>query len=102
MRDYDTQRKLFASKNVKHADLTKIKPIDVTSVDERTKHVVEVALNALPAYASDAVLVLGYTAEDAFWEVVLEACAFGATLAKIEASIDCESIEASKPLLTRL
>jgi hypothetical protein len=34
--------------------------------------------------------------------IVLEACAFGATLAKIEASIDCESIESSKPLLTRL
>ena len=50
--DYDTQRKLLASKNVKHADLTKIKPVDVASVDERTRHVVEVALNALPAYAS--------------------------------------------------
>lgn len=34
--------------------------------------------------------------------IVLEACAFGASLAKIEASIDCESIESSKPLLTRL
>ena len=52
VRDYDTQRKLLASKNVKHADLTQIKPIDVSSVDERTRHVVEVALNALPAYAS--------------------------------------------------
>ena len=30
--------------------------------------------NALAAYASDAVLVLGYTAEDAFWEVAHEAC----------------------------
>ena len=50
--DYDTQRKLLASKNVKHADLTKIKPIDVASLDERTRHAVEVAMNALPAYAS--------------------------------------------------
>jgi hypothetical protein len=34
--------------------------------------------------------------------IVLEACAFGASLAKIEASIDCDSMESSKPLLTRL
>lgn len=38
-------------------------------------HASESSGNALAAYASDAVLVLGYTAEDAFWEVVLEACA---------------------------
>ena len=50
--DYDTQRRLLASKNVKHADLTKIEPIDVAALDDETRHVVELALNALPAYAS--------------------------------------------------
>ena len=37
--DYDTQRRLLASKNVKHADLTKIEPIDVAALDAR-RHVV--------------------------------------------------------------
>jgi serine/threonine protein kinase/glycine cleavage system regulatory protein/CRP-like cAMP-binding protein len=50
--DYDTQRRLLASKNVKHADLTKIEPIDVAALDYETRHVVELAMNALPAYAS--------------------------------------------------
>ena len=38
-------------------------------------HASESSSNSLAAYASDAVLVLQFTAEDAFWEVALEACA---------------------------
>lgn len=46
------QQKLLANKNVKHADLNSMPSIDLGSVDDNTRHVVEMALNTLPAYAS--------------------------------------------------